>query len=73
MAENIELTLEIKSRSDGFLVSFTRPVDAALAARPQTFELLTYTHIYQQGYGSPEVDQTHPTVTANRHRLRGRA
>jgi hypothetical protein len=56
--------LEVNARPDGFLVRFTRPVDAGLAARPDAYELETYTHIYQQGYGSPEVDQTHPTVTA---------
>jgi hypothetical protein len=56
--------LEINARSDGFLLRFTRPVDPTLAARPETFSLETYTHIYQQGYGSPEVDQTHPTITA---------
>ncbi len=55
--------LEISARPDGFLVRFTRPVNPALAARPETFDLQTYTHIYQQDYGSPEVDQTHPTVT----------
>ena len=55
---------EINARPDGFLVNFTRPVDAAQAAKPATFELQTYTHIYQQGYGSPEVDHTRPTVTA---------
>ena len=55
--------LEINARPDGFLVRFTRPVDPALAARPETFGLQTYTHIYQQGYGSPEVDQTRPAVT----------
>jgi hypothetical protein len=55
---------EINARPDGFLVNFTRPVDAKLAAQPATFELQTYTHIYQQGYGSPEVDLTRPTVTA---------
>ena len=44
---------------------FTRPVDPALAARPETFDLQTYTHIYQEGYGSPEVDHTRPTVTAS--------
>ncbi|MFM9081139.1 MAG: hypothetical protein ACKOTE_13595, partial [Opitutaceae bacterium] len=56
-------SLDIRAQSDGFLVRFTRPVDAALASRPQSYGLQTYTHIYQQGYGSPEVDHTRPTVT----------
>ncbi len=55
---------EINARPDGFQISFTRPVDRDSASKAGTFELQTYTHIYQQGYGSPEVDQTRPTVTS---------
>ena len=55
--------LDIRAQSDGFIVRFTQPVDAAVASRPQSYGLQTYTHIYQQGYGSPEVDHTRPTVT----------
>lgn len=54
---------QINARSDGFLVTFTKPVDRAIAARPESYALTTYTYIYQQGYGSPEVDHTQPTVT----------
>lgn len=54
--------LDIRARPDGFVVRFTRPVDAAQAARPESYDLHTYTHIYQQGYGSPEVDHTRPTI-----------
>ncbi|MCA9156574.1 MAG: hypothetical protein KDA38_17405, partial [Planctomycetales bacterium] len=54
---------EINARPDGFLVTFTKPVDPAVATRPATYSLTTYTHIYQQGYGSPEVDHTVPQVT----------
>jgi hypothetical protein len=56
--------LDIRALSDGFVVRFTRPVDAAVAARPESYSLQTYTHIYQEGYGSPEVDHTRPTVSA---------
>ena len=41
----------------------TKPVNRKVAADPSTYELKTFTHIYQQGYGSPEVDQTTPTPT----------
>ncbi|MEZ6057313.1 MAG: hypothetical protein R3C01_11470 [Planctomycetaceae bacterium] len=54
---------EINAQPDGFVVTFTKPVDPEIAAQPKTYSLSTYTHIYQQGYGSPEVDQTTPTVT----------
>ncbi len=53
---------QINARPDGFLVTFTKPVDQAIAVKPESYALATYTHIYQQGYGSPEVDQTTPRV-----------
>jgi len=54
---------EIKATATGFEIQFTKPVDRTIAADPQTYQLKTFTHIYRQGYGSPEVDQTTPTVT----------
>jgi hypothetical protein len=54
---------EINIRPDGFLLSFTLPVDPAVAANPATYALTTYTHIFAAGYGSPEVDHTTPVVT----------
>jgi hypothetical protein len=54
---------EINARPDGFAITFTKPVDRNIAARPESYTLTTYTHIYQQGYGSPEVDHTIPKVT----------
>ena len=54
---------EINARPDGFLVSFTKPVDLKTGADPNSYRLSSYTHIYQAGYGSPEVDQTTPGVT----------
>ena len=54
----------IRARPDGFEVAFTAPVDAASAGAPEHYRLLSYTHVFQQGYGSPEVDQTTPRVTA---------
>ncbi len=53
----------INVQRDGFLITFTKPVDRALASVSAAYRLSTFTHIYQQGYGSPEVDQTSPTVT----------
>lgn len=54
---------EINARAGGFQVTFTKPVDRAVASKPESYSLTTYTHIYQQGYGSPEVDHTTPRVT----------
>ena len=54
---------QINAEPRGFRIAFTKPVDRKLAAQPESYSLLTYTHIYQQGYGSPEVDHTTPRVT----------
>ena len=54
---------EIKARPKGFLLTFTKPVEVTKASDPESYELGSFTHIYQSGYGSPEVDQTVPVVT----------
>ncbi|MCH2115367.1 MAG: hypothetical protein MK171_10725 [Pirellulales bacterium] len=52
----------IQARPNGFRVTFTKPVAADVAGDPSVYDVSTYTHIYQEGYGSPEVDQTWPRV-----------
>ena len=54
---------QITARPNGFNIEFTKPVDLQAAANPDTYQLKTFTHLYRQGYGSPEVDQTTPTAT----------
>jgi hypothetical protein len=54
---------EINIQPDGFLLTFTKPVDPQVAANPDTYDITTYTHIYAGFYGSPEVDQTAAKVT----------
>lgn len=54
---------EINIRPDGFLLTFTLPVDPMTAANPETYALTTYTHKFAAGYGSPELDHTSPVVT----------
>ncbi len=49
-------------RPDGFVVSFTKPVDGATAGAVANWRLQSYTHVYQEEYGSPEVDLTTPRV-----------
>jgi len=53
---------EINIRKDGFLITFTKPVDAKVAAETENYALITYTHIYHAAYGSPEVDHTSPRI-----------
>lgn len=52
----------VRIQPDGFLVDFTKPVSAASAAQTAHYRILTYTHIYQEYYGSPEVDHTTPRI-----------
>lgn len=54
---------EINIQSDGFLISFTQPIDRQTAQNPSAYTITTYTHVYDGGYGSPEVDQTTAQVT----------
>ncbi len=54
---------EINAKPEGFSITFTKPVDRSIASDPKSYTLTTYTHIYQAGYGSPEVDHTEPAVT----------
>lgn len=53
---------EINIRKDGFLVTFTKPVDRDIASSTDAYTVTTYTHNYAAGYGSPEVDHTTPEV-----------
>ena len=55
---------EIRVTPAGFRLNFTKPVDPEFAKQLSTYQMKTFTHIYRQGYGSPEVDQTEPKVTS---------
>jgi glucose/arabinose dehydrogenase len=52
------------ANKDGFTLNFTEPVDPATAANPATYGMAAWTYIYQSQYGSPEVDQATPKITA---------
>ena len=53
---------DIHAKPDGFELTFTQPVDPQSAGAPGSYAMNTFTYIYQSNYGSPEVDQTTPTV-----------
>jgi glucose/arabinose dehydrogenase len=63
---------EMRAKPDGFELAFTQPVDAKTASDLKSYDLQTYTYIYQATYGSPEVDHTRPTIksvtTSDDHR-----
>jgi hypothetical protein len=46
----------------GFVLSFTKSVDAKIASDPSSYTLDTFTYIYREQYGSPEVDSGKGTV-----------
>jgi hypothetical protein len=53
---------DMKAKPDGFELSFTEPVDKASAGDVGSYSMQTYTYVFQADYGSPEVDQTKPTI-----------
>lgn len=53
---------EMHARKDGFVFSFTKPVDRESASDPKSYTVETYDYIYREEYGSPEVDQTVPKI-----------
>ncbi len=49
---------EMKAKPDGFELTFTQAVDPLKAGDARSYRMNTYTYIYQESYGSPEVDPT---------------
>lgn len=54
----------ISARKDGFLITFTKPVDKDTATDINNYKLRSFTHIFQKFYGSPEVDETTPHASS---------
>ena len=52
----------MRAQPSGFELEFTQPVDRATASRPDSYIGSSYTYIYQQKYGSPEIDPQPVTV-----------
>ena len=52
------------ANTDGFTLNFTEPVDGTVAGDPATYQMEAWTYILQASYGSPEVDQAAPKITA---------
>ena len=55
--------LTMRAQPDGFVLTFTEPVNKLTAADTANYKMEAYTYIYQSGYGSPVVDKSKPTVT----------
>ncbi len=54
----------MKANTDGFTLTFTEAVDASTAGNPASYGMDAFTYVYQAEYGSPEVDQSKPVITA---------
>lgn len=55
---------EMRAKPDGFELTFTQPVDPVTASDLKSYAMTSYTYIFQSAYGSPEVDQGSPKITA---------
>ena len=54
---------EMRAKPDGFELTFTEPLDTKTVGDLKSYTMKTFTYIYRAEYGSPEVDQTTPTIT----------
>lgn len=48
---------EMKAQADGFVLTFTQPVDAATASDPSHYSMESYTYKLASQYGGPEDDK----------------
>lgn len=53
---------EMRAIKDGFELEFTQPVEQSTAESLDSYQMETYTYIYREQYGSPEVDHTKPMI-----------
>ncbi|MDP0492309.1 MAG: hypothetical protein Q7Q71_14770 [Verrucomicrobiota bacterium JB023] len=53
---------EMRITPEGWELTFTKPVDANLAADTANYKMAAWTYVYQKTYGSPQVDKVTPKV-----------
>ena len=56
--------LKMEAQPDGFLLTFTAPVDPTAASKPSSYAMKSYTYKYDKAYGSPELDTKSVEITA---------
>lgn len=54
---------EMRALPNGFELTFTKPIERETAEKIESYQIKTYTYIYQSKYGSPEVDHSTPKIT----------
>ena len=47
---------EMRARSDGFELVFTKPVNRESGGDPQSYSMSSYTYLFHPEYGSPEIE-----------------
>jgi hypothetical protein len=55
--------LEVKAQPDGFMLTFTEPIDPATAADPAGYAMSSFTYRRWATYGSPEIDRRELSVS----------
>ena len=55
---------EMRARPDGFELVFTKPVEKSSAADPASYEMNSYTYLYQSTYGSDEIQKQDLVITS---------
>lgn len=48
---------EVKAQPDGFLLTFTQPVDPVTAANPDSYRIAGFTYRYHETYGSAPINR----------------
>jgi azurin len=48
---------EVVARPDGFVLTFTQPVDPTIAANPNSYRVAGFTYLYHKAYGSAPVNR----------------
>lgn len=48
---------EVRAQPDGFLVTFTEPVDRATAEKPESYSISGFSYLYHKAYGSAPVNR----------------
>lgn len=48
---------EVRAQPDGFVLTFTQPVDRATAEKPESYSIGGFTYLYHKAYGSSPVNR----------------
>jgi azurin len=48
---------EVRAQPDGFVLTFTQPVDRVTAEKPESFSIGGFTYLYHKAYGSAPVNR----------------